>query len=118
MVDNLLPDDIQFSSKLLLQYSLKSAFLVSFCRLKVAHRYLLCILVQYNSKKKVSKTLSANNQSIDATHTENDGVNADVDFWADQTAQDFGADDMMMDDFGDDMPISNFDDDTGLDQSK
>lgn len=82
----------------------------------------LFFLFQHNhKKKKVPRKSSENNQRGDTTQAENDGINADVDFWADQTTQDFGGgvdDDMMMDDFGDDVPTSNFDDDTGLDQSK
>jgi hypothetical protein len=39
MADNILPEDIHFSSKLLLQYSLKPAFPVSFMEYFVCDKY-------------------------------------------------------------------------------
>ncbi|KAK4516072.1 uncharacterized protein ATC70_011033 [Mucor velutinosus] len=79
MPDNILPEDIHFSSKLLLQYSLKPAF--------------------PGPKKKTLK------QHALAAEPQDNGDTPDVDFWAGQTQP---YDDDMMDygvDYGDDMDM-------------
>ncbi|CAO3627541.1 unnamed protein product [Mucor fragilis] len=79
MPDNILPEDIHFSSKLLLQYSLKPAF--------------------PGPKKKKLK------QHAPAAVPQDNGDTPDVDFWAGQTQP---YDDDMMDygaDYGDDMDM-------------
>ncbi|KAG2215990.1 hypothetical protein INT46_007050 [Mucor plumbeus] len=83
MADNILPEDIHFSSKLLLQYSLKPAFPMGPRR-----------------KKQKQQTPAISNDAPQDT-----GDAPDVDFWAGQTQ---GFDDDMIDygmDYGDDMDM-------------
>ncbi|KAI8987588.1 condensin complex subunit 2/barren [Mycotypha africana] len=91
MADNQLPDDIQFSSKLLLQYSLKPTF-PNKAKKRSNHDTDKCNIPQSSA--------SQNNSPAE----DGDPNNPDINFWADQ-GQDYG-DEI---DYGD-MPTDNYDD--------
>ncbi|KAI9474193.1 MAG: condensin complex subunit 2/barren [Benjaminiella poitrasii] len=90
MTEHLLPQDIHFSSKVLLQYSLKPALLSN----------------GRKKKRTVEEVLPADTQTNDITQS-------DVNFWAEQT-QDYDGDDGM----DDNMPADAYGSEVNIDQSK